>query len=344
MGKIKTLLMIFTLLIAGLAIMACDQTEVTTANPTTTASTAAPTISTTIPTTVSTEDTGSIQTINYDDGKIFEGVVVDGKANGAGVLTNPMGSVWTGTFIDDILQGLGTFISYDYSEYEGFFVDGVFSGYGHMIYSNGDEYWGMFENGKKNGVGRMEFTTLCNYEGGWVNNSMHGMGWMTWPVGDAYFGQWENGNPQGFGCKVFYDAAFCVKDDYFTYNMYVGGMTGNQPDGWGMMRFAEHGGIYIGNWDLGTREDTAGMYIFEEDSEFSKFIGSFSKSMNSGWIWGEGTMYYKNGLQITGVFENTECVDEYSRTYYDFDAGEYVVIENLFLENNLVQAILSLEP
>lgn len=252
----------------------------------------------------------NVQTIQLEDGSEYVGIVADGKPNGEGTLTNLLGSEWKGTFKDGKLQGYGTYLGYDLVEYEGFFADGEFSGYGHQSGANGDEYWGMFEKGAKNGVGRMEYTTGCVYEGGWVDGFMHGMGWMTWPVGDAYFGEWKNGNPQGFGCKIFYDAAFSVKNDYSTYNKYVGNMENNFPDGWGIMYFQESGGVYVGDWDTGIRSDEHGVYYFESGSEFVKFEGAFSKEKNSGWIWGEGTMWYADGRVVTGIWENTTCVEE----------------------------------
>jgi hypothetical protein len=262
------------------------------------------------------------KTLQLEDGSTYVGYVKDGAPEGEGTLTNTMGSEWKGNFVGGKLQGLGTYYSYDGDEYEGFFKDGVFSGYGHMTSVNGDEFWGMFENGKRNGVGRMEYTTACVYEGGWQNNYMHGMGWMTWPVGDVYFGEWNNGDPTGMGCKLFYDAAFSKKGDYTTYNMYTGKMVKNLMEGWGIMYFAETGGIYVGNWEGGIRSDAHATYYFESAANEVKFEGAFSKEKNNGWIWGEGTMWYADGRVVTGVWEGTQCVEEKSVTLQNASAAQ----------------------
>lgn len=254
------------------------------------------------------------QKIELEDGSTYVGEVVDGVPNGQGTLTDMVGSEWTGTFVNGKLNGYGKYVGYDFTEYEGMFKDGLFDGVGHMVDVNGNDFKGTFTAGKADGVIRIEWTTGCYYEGGAKNGLMDGMGWMTWPVGDAYFGEWVNGNPNGFGCKVYYDSsiASCVKGDYTTYNKYVGEITNNMPDGYGIMYFQGSGGIYIGNWDDGTRDDQNGIYYFEPGIEFVKFEGAFSKSMNGGWIWGEGTMWYSDGRVVTGTWESTTCVQEKS--------------------------------
>ncbi len=287
------------------------------------------------------------QTLKLDDGKEYVGMVENGVPNGQGTLTDMMGSEWKGNFVDGKLEGFGTYCGYDLEEYEGFFKNGVFSGYGHLSRANGDELWGMFENGKSNGVGRCEYTTACVYEGGWVNGYMEGMGWMTWPVGDVYFGEWKSGDPTGFGCKLFYDPALstCVKGDLSTYNIYVGNMLKNMMNGWGIMRFSEKGAIYSGNWDNGVRDDENGIYFFEENSVFLKYVGAFSKSKNNGWIWGEGTMYYKDGRIVTGIWENTTCVEVISETAGGNTAAltaEAEAMRERLLSNDLLQSAAAL--
>lgn len=281
------------------------------------------------------------KTITLDDGSTYVGEVENGVPNGHGVLTSELGSTYEGNFVDGKLQGWGTYVGFDYTEYEGQFVDGEFEGLGHIIFSNGDEYWGQFVDGIRSGVGRQQYTTACDYEGGWVDDYMEGMGWMTWPCGDVYFGQWYRGDPSGFGCKVFYDPAFSVKGEYTTYNIYVGNMEKNLMDGWGIMRFGESGGIYMGNWDAGIRDDTNGIYFFEEGSTCMKFTGSFSATSNSGWIWGEGTMYYADGLAITGLWEGTTLVEEYSRSYFEPESvdAERAAAADQVLENENLKSM-----
>lgn len=263
---------------------------------------------------------GGEETITLEDGSTYVGEVVDGVPNGEGTLTDQMGSVWTGTFVDGKLNGYGTYLGYDLVEYEGFFKDGLFDGYGHWIGSNGDEYDGMFSAGKQNGVGRMDYTTECDYEGSWVNGMMDGFGWMTWPVGDVYFGEWSEGNPNGFGMKLFYDASLSEKGNYQTYNQYVGFVTDNLMNGWGIMHFAGPGDLYVGNWVSGARDGQGICYFGENNAEGCvKFVGTFDKDYSGGWINGEGTMYYSDGSVVHGIFEGTELKEEISVDQTDPD-------------------------
>lgn len=259
------------------------------------------------------------QTITLEDGSIYVGKVVDGVPNGEGVLTDFIGNEWKGKFVDGKLEGFGNYVGVDLVEYEGMFENGQFNGLGHMVDTAGNDFKGTFADGKLEGFGRIEWTTGCYYEGGWHDGAMDGMGWMTWPVGDAYFGEWEKGNPNGFGCKLFYDAAVanCVKGDYTTYNKYVGEIVNNFPHGTGIMYFCGSGGIFIGDWVEGIRDDENGIYYFEPRIEFVKFEGHFSKAQNAGWIWGEGTMWYADGRVVTGVWEGTECVEVISESTAD---------------------------
>lgn len=287
------------------------------------------------------------ETLKIDDEHTYVGIVKDGVPNGQGTLTDMLGSEWKGNFVNGKLEGLGTYVGYDLAEYEGFFEGGEFNGYGHLSAANGDEFWGMFKGGKRNGVGRMEYTTACVYEGGWVDGFMQGMGWMTWPVGDVYFGEWNKGDPSGFGCKLFYDAALssCVKGDLSTYNIYVGNMEKNFMNGWGIMRFSEKGAIYSGNWDNGIRDDDDGIYYFEEGTAELKFVGGFSKAKNGGWIWGQGTMYYKDGRTVTGVWEGTKCVEVTSETGGTDTAAlaaEAKAVRSSLMANGLVQSAAEL--
>lgn len=283
-------------------------------------------------------ETQELQTIHYENGSVYEGQVTDGKANGEGILTDADGNVWKGEFVDDLLQGYGTYTGVDFVEYTGEFKDSQFHGLGNIVYANGDEYWGQFENGQKIGVGKMIFADSgCVYEGDWTEDNMSGMGWMTWPVGDVYWGSWRGGNPQGFGCKVFYDANFSVRGDYLTYNIYAGRMLNNLMDGWGLMYYAESGGVYVGEWVNGVRDDTNGTYYFENGAEWLKFVGTFSASENNGWIWGEGTMYYADGRVVEGVFHGTDLVEETSVTY---TAPEETDPVSVLMENPLAAYVL----
>ena len=56
--------------------------------------------------------------------------------------------------------------------------------------------------------------------------------------------------------------------------------------------------------------------------------------MNSGWIWGEGTMWYSDGTVVTGTWEGTEGVEVKSTNKVD---PETVIEES----NSRLSAFLS---
>ena len=198
------------------------------------------------------------------------------------------------------------------ASYEGFVNDkNEPHGYGKMMYPNGDMYEGNFENGIKQGTGTMIFHTACIYIGEWNNDNMEGSGYMKWPMGDYFYGEWKNGDPY-YGTKYFlqpnapYDAP--IEGRYCVYTGTFDG--GGLLSGWGTMRWPD-GDVYVGQWENNVRSGWGTLYWPSEDSNIPEysFVGQFS-SRHGGFIYGEGTMYYRDGSVVEGTWDGTTLVSE----------------------------------
>lgn len=106
----------------------------------------------------------------YSNGNVYEGFVVNGKAEGKGIFT------WTNG-----------------DRYEGNFSNNEMNGRGILTYANGDRYEGDFVNGKCQGTGIMVFANGDRYEGQFLENKMHGQGVLVKFNGERKEGNFANG-------------------------------------------------------------------------------------------------------------------------------------------------------
>lgn len=182
-------------------------------------------------------------------------------------------------------------------------------GFGTMFYGNGDMYEGNFENGIKQGTGTMTYSTACVYIGEWNNDLMEGSGYMIWPMGDYFYGEWKYGNPF-YGTKYFLQPNAPIDGSIESrYCIYHGQFDGNGlMNGYGSMSWPS-GDYYIGHWENNVRHGHGTQYWPSEDPNIPQmmFVGEFSKD-HDGWIFGEGTMYYRDGRIETGIWNGTEKV------------------------------------
>lgn len=106
---------------------------------------------------------------SFDDGRRFDGMVRNGKANGPGKMWFPNGD-----------------------RYEGNFVDGLFGGSGTYWYASGARYDGQFANGLRNGQGTTVWPSGSRYSGEYLHNKPHGYGTVTTENGTKS-GYWSAG-------------------------------------------------------------------------------------------------------------------------------------------------------
>ena len=94
-----------------------------------------------------------VETIRYDDGRVYVGHVVNGKHHGKGKLTWPSGDTYEGDFVNDIIQGKGKYTFASGTVFEGEWRDGKRTGWGKFHWTNGDIYEGNFVNDIIHGKG-----------------------------------------------------------------------------------------------------------------------------------------------------------------------------------------------
>ena len=133
----------------------------------------------------------------WNDGRRYEGDVVNGKRQGHGEIAYPDGSHFEGEFFNDNREKHGVKTLPDGKRFEGEFendkaVQGILtSPDGWRIEYDHIEY--VFDNGRTS-KGRRFFLDGRVYEGDLdVNSQPSGKGVLTWPNGERFEGMWENG-------------------------------------------------------------------------------------------------------------------------------------------------------
>lgn len=116
----------------------------------------------------------NIETINYSDGCVYTGQVVNGKRHGKGKLLLPDGDV-----------------------YEGDWKDGQRTGKGKYTWRNGNVYEGDWKNDQLTGKGKYTWPEGTVYVGDFVDGVITGYGTYTYANGEVKSGRWENGKYLG---------------------------------------------------------------------------------------------------------------------------------------------------
>jgi hypothetical protein len=208
---------------------------------------------------------------NRAKGNLFEGVLVDGKAQGRGTFVFANRDRYEGDFKEGEFNGRGTFvfanrdryegdfkegkrdgygtqISVTGARYEGGYRNGVFNGHGVALDAAGNRYDGEYVDGKQNGHGVMTSATGERYDGQWQDNEFNGAGVYVYANGDRIEGQWRHGEIVGGGTISFANG-----------DRYQGGFKDHKPDGRGTLLYAT-GGRYDGNFHEG-KMDGHGVYV-----------------------------------------------------------------------------------
>jgi len=81
-------------------------------------------------------------TMQYDDGRVYEGTFKDGQPHGQGTLRTPTGYEYSGTCVDGEIRGDGVARFPNGSVYEGSFAAGKPHGFGQITFADGSSYDG----------------------------------------------------------------------------------------------------------------------------------------------------------------------------------------------------------
>jgi hypothetical protein len=145
---------------------------------------------------------------------------------------------------------------------------------------------------------------------GFIDNAsgtFHGYGICEFVNGDRYEGGWVYGNMQGWGVQTF------SLDDPWKRIEYMGGMWGNEAEGFGKMTYSD-GRVYEGGWKQGKRHgwgdymepqygryiggwnnDEGNGYAMRERSNGSRYAGGYKDGKRQGYGWqidADATVYY----------------------------------------------------
>jgi hypothetical protein len=137
------------------------------------------------------------------DGTVYEGGVKNGKPQGRGRVTNPIGTFQKGEWRDGHPYRVsGVWVAPDGTKEEGNWnYDGTASG-GTIWWKDGRTYKGDWEpvegqTDSPSGLGAMSWPDGRQYVGHFYGGKMDGAGKMTWPDGRSEDGSWKEDAFQG---------------------------------------------------------------------------------------------------------------------------------------------------
>jgi hypothetical protein len=155
-------------------------------------------------TTITREPTKN--TIHLSDGSVYDGFLLNGKAQGKGRLKT-LAIDYEGEWEEGRPKGKGTLIYMGKSaKYSGEFDDGVPQGKG--VYSIGDSftYEGDFFKGLYHGFGTAKWKDGSEYVGDFERGRYHGDGTYTWSDGRIFKGNYRQGYKEGHGTVILSNA------------------------------------------------------------------------------------------------------------------------------------------
>ncbi len=131
--------------------------------------------------------------VKWDNGNVFDGTLLAGKAEGKGSMSWANGDRFEGDWKNDLQHGMGRMNYANGDYYEGEFVAGYPEGRGNYVFSpSGDRYEGQIRRGKPDGQGRYIWKNGDRFDGAWQNGQKNGPGRYTWAGGQSQEGQYLN--------------------------------------------------------------------------------------------------------------------------------------------------------
>lgn len=242
--------------------------------------------------------------IQFVDGSLYQGLIVDGKLTGKGTMTWPNGDSYEGNWKEGKRSGNGTYFWSTGEVYEGTFQDNAMTG-------NGTIYWAL-----------PGAQTAASYKGEFLNNTITGHGTYTNLIGDEYYtGQWKNGQRSGEGGQTsvtskktwsgtwqndvlvnLKEFSKHVTESYNDGSHYEGYLVNNLRHGEGTYTLASGIKIYS-TWNKGLAEGRC--VVSTQDSRFV-----YNGQCAEGQISGAGIWINQNKkIKITGSFYKTDFIN-----------------------------------
>lgn len=182
----------------------------------------------------------------------WTGACTGGKASGKGTLlrgSGAQGRVFDGTLREGKAEGQGKIAWADGSTYDGFWRGGQRSGRGVQVFASGNRHDGEWRADLPHGRGTLTTTSGLRYEGDWKDGQRTGQGVFTMRDGTRYSGGFVNGKPEGQGTQVFANGSRYE-------GMWKNGLPNGPGTGYGAVTGREFRGIFV-NGCVRTAEYTA---------------------------------------------------------------------------------------
>ncbi|CAD8206866.1 unnamed protein product [Paramecium pentaurelia] len=109
------------------------------------------------------------------------------------------GDVYEGELLNDLKDGLGTYYYENGEKFDGLFSEDLIHGYGKYYFIGGHKYEGDWYQGEKSGMGILDFSTGDRYIGGFYKDAFDGDGTFEYKNGDVFKGKWKKGKKNGQG-------------------------------------------------------------------------------------------------------------------------------------------------
>ncbi len=138
----------------------------------------------------------------FSTGHKYTGEFKNGKLDGEGYMTLPLGRTLKGWFRDNSVFE-GTFTYPNGQVYIGQWEFLERNGRGTMKYADGRVYIGEFKSGLRHGKGIMTWPSGRRYEGDFIRGKRSGKGILSYPDGRVYTGDFLDGERSGSGVMKF---------------------------------------------------------------------------------------------------------------------------------------------
>lgn len=228
--------------------------------------------------------TTEVRVLTYNDGRRYDGDVVDGIKSGRGTFTWPSGMVYVGEFRNDLRSGQGTLTWPNGNKYTGEWKDDKRNGQGVFTGTNGHRYAGNYLNDNAHGKGSVTYADGQKYTGEFANDMRSGQGTYIWPNGQKYVGEFRDGKMNGQGTYTWPNG-----------DKYVGEWRDDKRNGEGVFTRTD-GHRFSGNY-LNGNAHGRGTCTY---SDGHKYTGDFVDDVRCG----QGTYTWPNGEKYVGGFKD----------------------------------------
>ena len=190
-------------------------------------------------------------------------------------------------------HGKGVITYSNGEKWEGEFKDGEpYNGNGVYYYPDGAKYVGEFKDNTRNGQGTYTFPNGQKYVGEFKDGKYNGQGTYTWVSGQKYVGEFKDDKRNGMGTNTWVSG-----------QKYVGEWKDDKRNGMGTLTLPD-GSKYVGEWKDG-KNNGQGTYTFPDGE---KYVGEFK----DGNRYGKGVLFKVNGEILSGTWEKTKFVNEWT--------------------------------